>query len=171
MDLVVTSDTGPVGEVYRLASELQDAGADFAVATKSLPGALVICLRCLPESGGRRSFTRYEKTEPAMLVDVCVSEEAVGGRTAAQQRETLGELLRHWIGRASLSRSAPWSPGQRAELRRAAEQSLATLGWLDGPRTRAAELCRAGLPLDDIAEVTGLELDEVEDLFAATLRP
>ncbi len=24
MDLVVTSDTGPVGDVYRLASELQD---------------------------------------------------------------------------------------------------------------------------------------------------
>ena len=169
MDLVVTSDTGPVGDVYRLASELQDAGVDFAVATQSVPGALVICLRCLPESYGRRSFTRYETIEPAMLVDIRVSEEAMGGRPTAQQRETLGELLRHWIGRASRSRTAPWSPSQRADLRQATEQSLVTLGWLDGPRTRAAELCRAGLPLDDIAEATGLPLSEVEDLFADTL--
>lgn len=169
MDLVVTSDTGPVGDVYRLASELQDAGVDFAVATKSVPGALVICLRCLPESYGRRSFTRYETIVPAMLLDICVSEEAMGGRPTAQQRETLGELLRHWIGRVSRSRTAPWSPSQRAELRHAAEQSLVSLGWLDGPRTRAVELCRAGLPLDDIAEATGLPLSEVEDLYTDTL--
>ncbi|MFD1813306.1 hypothetical protein [Rhodococcus gannanensis] len=169
MDLVVTSDTGPVGDVYRLASELQDAGADFAAATKAVPGTLVICLRCLPESGGRRSFTRFERTEPSMLVDACVSEEAMGGRTAAQQREAVGELLRHWIGKASRLRSAPWSPSQRAQLRQAAEQSLTTLGWLYGPRSRAAELCRAGIPLDDIAEATGLPLSEVEDLFADPL--
>lgn len=168
MDLVVTSDTGPIGDVYALASELQEAGPDFAATTNTVPGTLVICLRCLPANIGRRSFTRYERNEPAMVVDVCVTEEAMTGSSMWQQRETLGESLREWIGKASLSRSAPWSRGQRSDIRHATEQTLVRLGWLDGPRARAAELCTAGLPLDEIAEMTGLALGEVEDLFSET---
>ncbi|MGF7125253.1 hypothetical protein [Rhodococcus sp. BE178] len=171
MELVVTSDTGTIGDLYALANELQEAGDAFAVATPAVAGTLVLCLRCLPADVGRRSFTRFERSEPALLVDLCVTEEAVDGLTTAQQREALGELLREWIGKASLSRSAPWSRNQRAELRHGAEQLLVRLGWLVGPRVRAAELCRAGHPLDEIAEATGLDLDEVENLFADTTSP
>lgn len=168
MDLAVTSDTGPIGDVRELAHELQEAAAVFGAATPSIAGTLVVCLRCLPADIGRRSFTRYERTEPSLLVDLCVTEESVDGTTTAQQRQTLGELLREWIGRASRTRSAPWSRDQRAELREGAEQLLTQFCGLDGPRVRAAELCRAGYPLNDIAEATGLDLDEVENVFADT---
>ncbi|WFR72714.1 hypothetical protein P9209_01800 [Prescottella defluvii] len=94
-----------------------------------------------------------------------MTEEAVRGLTAAQQREMLGVLLQEWLGRAFRSRSAPWTPQQRAELREAAARTLASLGWLDGARARAAALLRTGRSLDDVAEASGLDLDEVENLF------
>ncbi|MDH6282566.1 hypothetical protein [Prescottella agglutinans] len=165
MDLVVTSDTGAVGDVYTLADELRQARETFLAATPSTSGTLLLCLRCLPAHLRRRSFTRFERTEPTLLVDLCVTEEAVRGLTAAQQREMLGVLLQEWLGKAFRSRSAPWTPQQRAELREAAARTLASLGWLDRARARAAVMLRAGRSLDDVAEASGLDLDEVENLF------
>ncbi|WP_433609178.1 hypothetical protein [Prescottella agglutinans] len=165
MDLAVTSDTGPVGDVHTLADELRQARETFQAATPSTSGTLLVCLRCLPADLRRRSFTRFERTGPTLLVDLCVTEEAVRGLTTAQQREMLGPLLNDLLDKACGSRSAPWAAQQRTQLRAAAARTLASLGWLDGARARAAAMLRSGRSLDDVAEASGLDLDEVEHLF------
>lgn len=113
VDLAVTSDTGPIGDVYTLADELRRAREIFQAATPSTSGTLLVCLRCLPADLRHRFFTRFERTEPTLLVDLCVTEEAVRGLTTAQQREMLGPLLNEWLDKAFGSRSAPWTAQQR----------------------------------------------------------
>lgn len=165
MDLAVTSDTGAVGDVYALADELRQARETFLAATPSTAGTLLVCLRCLPADLGRGSFTRFERGEPTLVVDLCVTEEEMRGLTTAQQREMLGALLQQWLGKAVGSRSASWTRQQRAELQHAAARTLTSLGWLDGPRARAAQMLRGGRSLDAVAAATGLDLDEVENLY------
>ncbi|WP_430335222.1 hypothetical protein [Rhodococcus sp. ACT016] len=166
MDLAVTSDTGPVGGVYELAGELQQAREAFRTATADMAGTLLVCLRCLPADLRRRSWTRFETSDSTLVVDLSVTEEEMAGRTTAEQREMLGALLREWLGKAFRSRSAPWTRPQRTELQHAAVHILTTLGWLDGARARAAQMLRDGHPLDSVAESTELDLGEVENMFA-----
>ncbi len=157
MDLVVTSDTGPVGATctgWQSECRTPESTSPLPRSRSPAPSS---CLSALPTRELRPRVVhtlRDDRGPRCSSTSVCPRKRWADAPTA-QQRETLGELLRHWIGRASRSRTAPWSPSQRAELRHAAEQSPGVPRMArrsPHPRRRTVP---GGLALDDIAEATG----------------
>lgn len=169
MDLEVVTDTGPTDAVWELAKELRRVSAEFAAATASVPGELLLGLRCLPDALGRRTFSRYDRVSRTLNIDLTVSRERFTGQTVAWQREELGRVLAERLAHAIATTSAPWPPASRAALRHATQSVLLSIGWLGGARAQARTLLDQGQPLDHVAEATGLDLAEVEDIYIATL--
>jgi hypothetical protein len=169
VDFEVVTDTGLSDAVSELADELRQASGDFAKATSTVPGELLIALRCLPEALGRRSFSRFDRASRTLAVDVTVSKERFSGQTVAWQREELGRVLWERLAHVVATTSAPWSPVQRDAVHHAAQAMLSSAGWLDGARARARDLLDRGRPIDQVAETVGLETDEVEDIYLASL--
>ena len=169
MNFEVVTDTGGADAVGELAGELREAHGEFAAATATVPGELLVGLRCLPEALGRRTFSRFDRAGRTLLVDLTVSRERFAGRTVAWQREELGRLLDERIGHAVATTSAPWSPAQREAVRDAVRTMLLAAGWLDGARSRARALLGEGQPIDEVAEAVGLEMAEIEDVYVAML--
>lgn len=163
----MTTDTGPVGDLRALADELDDQAATFGLRTSDVPGVLGVCLRSVPHEWERRSTTRFVQRDGALDVDLVVAEERLAGATLDEQREVVGTELRDLLRRGVASRTAPWSAGQRALVIDAADETLGRLGWIGGRRARARQMLRAGTPLDEVSDATGVPLAEVEDLYLA----
>ena len=169
MDFAIVTDTGLSDAVRELAGELRDLSGDFAGATATVLGELLVGLRCLPEALGRRSFSRYSRADRTLAIDVTVTKESFRGQTVAWQREELGRVLWERLAHAVATTSAPWSPAQREAVRDAARAMLLSAGWLDGARARARDLLDRGQAIDEVAEAVGLEMAEVEDIYVASL--
>ncbi len=169
MDFEVVTDTGLSDAVRELADELRQATGDFARATATVPGELLIALRCLPEALGRRSFSRFDRASRTLTIDDTVSKERFGGQTVAWQREELGRVLGERLAHVVATTSAPWSPPQRDAVHHAARAMLRSVGWLDGARAHARDLLDRGQAIDEVAETVGLETDEVEGIYLASL--
>jgi monoamine oxidase len=169
VDFEVVTDTGPGDAVRELADELRQVSADFARATATVPGELLIGLRCLPEALGRRSFSRFDRASQTLTIDVTVSEERFAGQTVAWQREELGRVLWERLAHGVATTSAPWVPAQRDAVHLAAQAMLRSVGWLDGARARARDLLDRGHAIDQVAETVGLDTDEIEDIYMASL--
>ncbi|ADJ48160.1 hypothetical protein AMES_6335 [Amycolatopsis mediterranei S699] len=165
----VVTDTGSADAVRELAGELRDVSSEFATTTAAVPGELLVGLRCLPEALGRRTFSRFDRADGTLTIDLTVSQERFAGQTVAWQREELGRLLEERFGHVLATTSAPWSPAQREAVRHAARTMLLSAGWLDGARSRARALLEQGQPIDQVAEAAGLESAEVEDIYVAML--
>ena len=169
MDFEVVTDAGGADAVRELAGELRRVSGEFAVATSAVPGELLVALRCLPEALGRRTFSRFDRADQVLAIDLTVSRERFAGRTVAWQREELGRLLAERLGHVVATTSAPWSAAQREAVHRAAHAMLLSAGWLGGARSRARELLEQGRSIDQVAEAVGLECAEVEDMYVAML--
>jgi hypothetical protein len=169
VEFEVVTDTGLADAVRELADELRQVSGDFARATADVPGELLVGLRCLPEALGRRTFSRFDRASQTLVVDLAVSRERFDGQTAAWQREELGGVLWERLAHAVATTSAPWSPVQRDAVLHAGRMMLVTAGWLDGARARARDLLEQGHPIDEVAQAVGLDTDEVENIYVATL--
>lgn len=169
MNFEVVTDTGPADAVRELADELREVSSEFATATAAVPGELLIGLRCLPEALGRRTFSRFDRADGTLSIDLTVSQERFAGQTVAWQREELGRLLAERLEHVAATTSAPWSPAQREAVHHAARTMLRSAGWLDGARSRARAQLDQGQPIDEVAEAAGLEMAEVEDIYVAML--
>ncbi|MGO3885461.1 MAG: hypothetical protein ACTJHU_04110 [Mycetocola sp.] len=166
MRLEVTTDSGRLGHLPALADELAACADAFDRDTSTLDGVLAICLRALPAADLRRPLTRFSRSDNALDVDLSIAEERLDTATLDQQREAVGPELIALLERGCASRTAPWTPEQRAQLRAASRTMLTALGWLTGRRHRARTLLAAGIALTAVADQTGLDLSEVEDLYA-----
>lgn len=166
MRLEVTTDIGRLGDLDVLAHELQEQAGAFARRTLSIHGVLGLCLRSLPAEVNRRSFTRFDRRDDALDVDLSVTEESLGRATIDQQRELVGSELRDLLTRGFTSRTAPWTAEQRSLLRTAMEELLQSIGWVNGRRQRATRRLSAGHSLAEVSNDTGLPLEEVESLYA-----
>lgn len=169
MDFEVVTDTGVADAVRALADELRQVSDEFAAATATVPGELLVALRCLPEAIGRRTFSRFDRANQTLGVDLTVSKERFAGQTVAWQREELGRVLWERLAHVVATTSAPWSRAQRDTVHDAAHAMLVSAGWLDGARARARDLLEQGHAIDEVAEAVGLRTDEVEDLYVTTL--
>jgi hypothetical protein len=169
VDFEVVTDTGLTDAVWELAEELRQVSGVFAAATASVPGELLVGLRCLPEALDRRTFSRYDRASRTLAVDLTVSRERFAGQTTAWQREELGRILWERLAHVIATTSAPWPPTSRDALHHATQSMLLSTGWLDGARARARHLLEQGHPIDHVAETVGLDHGEVEDIYVATL--
>lgn len=169
MRLEVTTDIGRLGDLDVLAQEVQDQADTFARRTLSVPGVLGLCLRSLPAEVNRRSFTRFDRRDDALDVDLSVPEESLGRATIDQQRELVGSELHDLLTRGFASRTAPWTAEQRSLLRTATEELLQSIGWVNGRRERARTLLSGGRSLTEVSAETGLPLSEVEDLYVGLI--
>lgn len=84
--------TGVAVAVRELADELRQVAGDFATATASVTGALLVVSRRLPHALGRRTFSRFDKGKPDTGRPDS-QQGTVRRTTVARQREELGSVL------------------------------------------------------------------------------
>ncbi len=156
MRLEVTTDIGRLGDLDVLAQELQDQADTFAHRTPSIHGVLGLCLRSLPAEVKRRSFTRFDRHDDALDVDLSVPEQRLVGATIDQQRELVGAELHGLLSRGFASRAAPWTAEQRSLLRAAAQDVLQAINWVNGRRQRATRRLSAGHSLAEVGSAPSL---------------
>lgn len=97
MKFAIFSDTAGA-KVYDLVVELREYLEDKVIEKyKDNTLNIGIVVRCLPESYGRKSFTRYVNAENDLTVDFCVIVEDYEQMYKIQQRFELGNLFLQWL--------------------------------------------------------------------------
>ena len=131
----------------------------------TFPYGIVIALRVLPESYGRKTFRRFDSKEQVLYLDISLSYEQYLRLSKYEQREALGLQLDQYLSEsvAKYPKHAD-KPAREALLMQVREWMVAN-DWLNGRLQRARELLGQDIGLHEVSKQLDLPLAEVEHLL------
>jgi len=131
----------------------------------TFPYGIVIALRVLPESYGRKTFRRFNSKERVLYLDVSISYEQYMRMSKHEQREALGLQLDQYLSESLAKYPKHADKSARETLLMQVREWMEANDWLNGRLQRARELLGQDIELHEISKQLDLPLVEVEHLL------
>lgn len=131
----------------------------------SFPYGIVIALRVLPESYGRKTFRRFDSREQVLYLDISISYEQYLRMSKHEQREALGLQLDQYLSESVGKYPKQADKSARETLLTQVREWMEANDWLNGRLQRARELLGQDIGLHEISKQLDLPLAEVEQLL------